>query len=347
MKIFNLIKNNLALIINSFLFIFTLSEYLICMKYINYTYDYKNTWFNILLNSFFTPFYLLFLFKEVHREKVKTFLKKENLKNLCYPVFNGLLYTIETALLFYTINNLTLSYYTILRTGFIIFNIPFFKYLLNKKITNIYLASCFFLVISYILLIYNYITQNNHNNHDNDNDNKLLISNNNNKLLISNTVIIFLTCLMNSTYNNLIEYSIKKNVFTSIDYQIIFQITYFILIIIPSIYYTILDPPPINGLTIILYFFIGGGLQLYMYNKIYILNTKNNYLPANILLSSLDLLRRIIQLLFSFLFFNELFDIFIIISTLFMGLSSLLLLYEYLKNSKQDEYINHFELEEI
>ena len=334
MYIINLIKNNLSLLVNSFLFIFTLSEYLICMKYINYTYEYKNTWFNILLKCLFTPFYLLFLFKQVHRDKVKTFLKKDNLKNLYYPIFNGVLYTIETALLFYTINNLTLSYYTILRTGFIIFNIPFFKYLLNKKITNIYLASCSLLVISYILLIYNYITQNNYNNNDN-------------KLLISNTGIIFLTCFINSTYNNLIEYSIKKNVFTSVDYQIIFQITYFILIIIPSIYYTILDPPPINATTIVLYFFIGGGLQLYMYNKIYILNTKNNYLPANILLSGLDLLRRIIQLLFSFLFFNELFDTFIIISISFMGLSSLLLLYQYLKDNSQDEYINHFELEEI
>ena len=84
-----------------------------------------------------------------------------------------------------------------------------------------------------------------------------------------------------------------------------------------------------------------------MYNKIYILNTKNNYLPANILLSGLDLLRRIIQLLFSFLFFNELFDTFIIISISFMGLSSLLLLYQYLKDNNKDEYINHFELEEI
>ena len=37
--------------------------------------------------------------------------------------------------------------------------------------------------------------------------------------------------LINSTYNNLIEYSIKKNIFSNIDYQIIFQLTYFILII--------------------------------------------------------------------------------------------------------------------
>jgi drug/metabolite transporter (DMT)-like permease len=329
MYIFNFIKNNL-LLVNSLLFIFTLSEYLICMKYINYTYGYKNTWFNILLNCLITPFYLLFLVKQSNREKIKNYVNKENLNKLYYPIFNGLLYTIETTLLFYTINNVTLSYYTLLRTGFIIFNIPFFKYLLKKKISNIYLASCFFLFISYILLIYNYISKNNDN-----------------RLLIINTAIIFLTCFINSTYNNLIEYSIKKDVFTSVDYQIIFQITYFILIIIPSIYYTIIDPPPINIISIILYFLIGGGLQLYMYNKIYILNTKNNYLPANILLSGLDLLRRIIQLLFSFLFFNELFDMFIIISILFMGLSSLLLLYQYIRDYKQVEYINHIELEEI
>ena len=171
--------------------------------------------------------------------------------------------------------------------------------------------------------------------------------NNDNQLLILNTSIIFLTSFMNATYNNLIEYSIKKDVFTCVDYHIIFQITYFIVIIIPSIYYTIIDPPPMNIVCIILYFFIGGGLQLYMYNKIYILNTENKYLPANILLSGLDLLRRIIQFIFSFLFFNELFDMFIIISISFMGVSSILLLYQYIRDYKKQEYINHIELEEI
>ena len=327
----NLIKNNLSLIINSFLFVFTLSEYLICIKYLNYHYNYKNAWFNISLNCVFTPFYLLFLTKKVHRERVKTFFKKENIKNLLYPICNGVIYTVETVLLFYAINNLTLSYYTILRTGFIIFNIPFFKYLLNKEITNIYLCNCLFLVVSYVLIIYNYL---NYSNQDN-------------KLLILNTGIIFFSCFMNSTYNNLIEYSMKKNLFTSFDYQIIFQITYFILIIVPSVYYTILNPPPINALPIFLYFLIGIGLQLYMYNKINILNTKNDYLPANILLSGLDLLRRIIQLLFSFLLFNEIFDNYVIISIVFMGLSSLLLLYQYIKNNQQDNNIMHIELEEI
>jgi len=331
MNLIKLIKNNLSLLVNSFLFVFTLSEYLICIKYINYQYNYKNTWFNILLNCIFTPFYLIFLFKEVHREKVKTFFKKDNIKHLFYPIFNGVIYTVETALLFYAINNLTLSYYTLLRTGFIIFNIPFFKYLLNKKITNIYMASCFLLVVSYVLIIYNYIKYNNQDNN----------------LLILNTGIILLTCFMNSTYNNLIEYSMKKNILTSVDYQIIFQITYFILIIIPSIYYTLLNPPPINFISILIYLLIGSGLQLYMYNKINILNTKNDYLPANILLSGLDLIRRIIQLLFSFLLFNEIFDNYVITSIVFMGLSSLLLLYQYIKNNQQTNNVMHIELEEI
>jgi type IV secretory pathway TrbL component len=84
-----------------------------------------------------------------------------------------------------------------------------------------------------------------------------------------------------------------------------------------------------------------------MYNKINILNTKNDYLPANILLSGLDLIRRIIQFSFSFLFFNEIFDNFIVLSIVFMGLSSLLLLYQYIKKNQQANNIMHIELEEI
>ena len=64
------------------------------------------------------------------------------------------------------------------------------------------------------------------------------------------------------------------------------------------------------------------------------------------LLSSLDLLRRIIQLVFSFLFFNEPFDGTIILSLVCLGISSLLLLYEYLKDHIMKK-IEHVELVEI
>ena len=312
---------NIILFINCFLFIVTLSEYLICIKYINYEYNYKNAWFNILLSISLTPFYFILLIKDTNRTKLKEYSKSENRIKLLFPFITGILYTIETILVFYALNTLTLSYYTILRSGFIIFNIPFFKYLLHKKITMIYFLSCVLLLISHAIMITNYVN-----------------------VSIINTIVIFITCFLNSTYNNMIEYSIKKYNMSNIDYQIFFQITYFLIIVSPSIYYTIQDLPPVNAITSLLYFFIAVGLQLYMYNKIYILNNKNDYIPANILFCSLDLLRRIIQLLFSFLFFNEQFDIYIIISLIFFLVSSFLLLYEYISNNNKN---NHIELKEI
>ena len=104
--------------------------------------------------------------------------------------------------------------------------------------------------------------------------------------------------------------------------------------------------PPIDGQTIFIYFLIALGLQMYMFNKIFILNNRNNYIPANLLLSSLDLLRRIIQLVFSFLFFNEPFDIYVILSLICLGISSLFLLFEYLKDHFMKK-IEHIELVEI
>jgi EamA domain-containing membrane protein RarD len=104
--------------------------------------------------------------------------------------------------------------------------------------------------------------------------------------------------------------------------------------------------PPIDSKTIIIYFLIALGLQVYMFNKIYILNNHNDIILANILLSSLDLLRRIIQLIFSFLFFNEPFDLSVVLSLVCLGISSLLLLFEYLKDHFMKK-IEHVELMEI
>ena len=76
------------------------------------------------------------------------------------------------------------------------------------------------------------------------------------------------------------------------------------------------------------------------------MNNQNNFIPANILLSSLDLLRRIIQLIFSFLFFNEPFDLSVVLSLVCLGISSLLLLFEYFKEHFIKK-IEHVELLEI
>jgi drug/metabolite transporter (DMT)-like permease len=320
---------NYLLLLHCFLFVITLSEYLICMKYINNAYNYKNEWFNMLLSVFFTPFYCFLFINDINKKKLKAYFLSENREKLLFPIGTGILYTIETFLLFYALNTITLSYYTVLRSGFILFNIPWFKFLLFKKITNIYLLSCIFLIGSHILIINNYLS----NNPDDPN-------------IIRNTIIILFSCFINASYNNIIEFSVKKYRIPNIDFQIIFQITYFILIIIGSIYYTMQNLPPIDAKTIFIYFLIALGLQIYMFNKIYILNNRNDYIPANILLSSLDLLRRIIQLIFSFLFFNEPFDTSIVLSLICLGISSLLLLYEYLKEHFMKK-IEHVELIEI
>lgn len=320
---------NFILLLHCFLFVITLSEYLICMKYINNAYNYKNEWFNMLLSVFFTPFYCFLFINDINRKKLKAYFLPENRNKILFPVGTGFLYTVETILLFYALNTITLSYYTVLRSGFILFNIPWFKFLLYKKITNIYLVSCFFLIWSHTLIISNYLS----NNPDDPN-------------VLRNTIIIVLSCFVNASYNNIIEYSVKKYRIPNIDFQIIFQITYFVLIIISSIYYTMQNLPPIDGQTIFIYFLIALGLQMYMFNKIYILNNRNDYIPANLLLSSLDLLRRIIQLIFSFVFFNEQFDVSIILSLVCLGISSLLLLFEYFKDHFIKK-IEHVELIEI
>lgn len=320
---------NYLLLLHCFLFVITLSEYLICMKYINNAYNYKNEWFNMLLSVFFTPFYCFLFINDINKKKLKAYFLSENRQKLLFPIGTSILYTIETILLFYALNTITLSYYTVLRSGFILFNIPWFKFLLFKKITNIYLVSCIFLIGSHTIIISNYLS----NNPDDPN-------------VLRNTIIIIVSCFINASYNNIIEYSVKKYRIPNIDFQIIFQITYFVLIIVGSIYYTTKNLPPIDAKTIFIYFLIALGLQLYMFNKIYILNNRNDYIPANILLSSLDLLRRIIQLIFSFLFFNEPFDGSIILSLVCLGISSLLLLYEYLKDHLMKK-IEHIELVEI
>ena len=123
--------------------------------------------------------------------------------------------------------------------------------MLYKKITNIYLVSCCFLIGSHALIISNYLS-------NNPNDPNIL----------RNTLIIIFSCFINSSYNNIIEFSVKKYKIPNIDFQIIFQITYFALIIIGSIYYTMQNLPPIDGQTIFIYFLIALGLQMYMFYTI-------------------------------------------------------------------------------
>jgi drug/metabolite transporter (DMT)-like permease len=309
------------LILNSIFFVATLTEYLICMKYITNNYDYKNEWFNVLLSLMFTPFYSCFFIHKFSWAKIRSYMEPERRNVLKYPVITGILYTIETVFVFYALNTVTLSYYTILRSGFIIFNIPWFKYLLKKPVTRLYYASCASLVVSHVIVASQYVYAYSSGGGGSGD-------------VVQNTVIILVSCGLNSAYNNVIEYSMTKHgdILSNIDFQIIFQATYFVLAVPWAVVYTVKNAPPITSGSLTMYFFIAFGLQLYMFNKIYILNSKNSAIPANILLSGLDLVRRVIQLTYSFVWFNEPFDATIGVSLVFLGASAGILLYQYIRD---------------
>ena len=321
-------------VVNSIFFVVTLTEYLICMKYITNNYDYKNEWFNVLLSLLFTPFYSCFFIKKFSWTQIKSYLSPERRHILKYPIMTGVHYTVETVFVFYALNTVTLSYYTILRSGFIIFNIPWFKYLLKKPITRLYYASCAALMVSHALAAAQYVFH------------YQAAADNRAQNVLQNTVIVFISCFLNSTYNNVIEYSMARygDVMPNIDFQIIFQSTYFVLAAPWAVYYTAKNVPPVTTGTMTMYFFIAFGLQLYMFNKIYILNSKQRAIPANILLSGLDIIRRVIQLTYSFVWFKEPFDAIIGVSLLFLGVSGGLLLYQYIRDYRFGANLEHREM---
>jgi len=312
------------LILNSILFVATLTEYLICMKYITNNYEYKNEWFNVLLSLLFTPFYGCLFVRSFSWKRIQeTYLAPERRHILKYPILTGVLYTVETVFVFYALRTVTLSYYTILRSGFIIFNIPWFRYLLKKPVSRLYYASCASLAVSHALAVGQYVyaySAGGGGGGGGGGD------------VIQNTAIIFVSCFLNSAYNNMIEHSMARHgdIISNIDFQIMFQGTYFVLAAPWAVFYTAKHTPPVTAGSMTMYFFIAFGLQLYMFNKIYILNSRASIIPANILLSGLDLVRRIIQLTYSFVWFNEPFDAIIGASLVFLGLSGGLLLYQYI-----------------
>jgi hypothetical protein len=213
-----------------------------------------------------------------------------------------------------------------LRSGFIIFNIPWFRYLLKKPVTRLYYVSCGALVVSHALAVGQYVYAYSSGDGGGGGDSGGSV--------VQNTVIILVSCGLNSAYNNLIEYTMKRHgdVVSNIDFQIMFQLTYFALASPWAVVYTVKNAPPITSDSLTMYFFIAFGLQLYMFNKIYILNSPRSIIPANILLSGLDLIRRVIQLTYSFVCFKEPFDAMIGVSLVFLGVSAGLLLYQYISD---------------
>jgi drug/metabolite transporter (DMT)-like permease len=321
------------------------------MKYVQYKYNYNSFWFNIFLTISLCPIYFLFLIKRDVRQRLYKYKKR-----LLFPICVGILATIETLLLYYSFQGIPLSLYIVLRSSTIIFNIPFFYYLLKIQITKIYLVNCLFLMMAYIMFMCMYG-------------------------VVTYTALLLTGCFIGSTYNNLIEYSLKQKIVkgdgveegesddvrllersnikeaggvmvevevkdvmtkvigtndpicanntTLLDYQIVFQIAYFASSIIPTamgLSGNDSGPIPVNAGLVIMYIVIAILSQLSIYNRLQILKSSG---ISNILFCGLELIRRIIILVFSFVVYLEEINTFIVVGIVLFIISGLLLLFEY------------------
>jgi hypothetical protein len=121
---------------------------------------------------------------------------------------------------------------------------------------------------------------------------------------------------------------------TLLDYQIVFQIAYFTSLIIPTaigLSNSESGSIPVNMDLVIMYLVIAILSQLSIYNRLQILKSSG---ISNILFCGLELIRRIIILIFSFVVYMEEINIFIVVGIVLFIISGLLLLFEYVYRAK-------------
>jgi len=305
---------NYILLINSIFLVLSSAAYLILFRFLDYSYQINNFWFNNLLTCILSPMYILKIIVNTDSKiKLKNTFKNGSFR---YIFLASILYSIETILLYYCIISLSLFDYIIFRSSFLIWNILLFKYFLNKKITNMYIFSVFLLIISQLTILLS------------------------TKIDISIYLILFCSGLISSIYNCLMEYTIKTYDVDLFIYHSLFQFIYFSSTIIESIYYSSHIVFSIELIAI--YICISLFIQYYCYIKLVILKIENISLSSNVILSGLEFIRRIIIIVFSCIFFKENYNIF---SGILYFMSSIMLFIDYYRSSDKKPLL-HIELQE-
>ena len=314
-----------------FIFLFSSIIYLINIKIITNTYNYTNFWWITLMTMSGIPIFTVISCVSPSSVSYKKYWTQNIIR---YPLCAGILFSFESILLYYSITYVPLSTYMILRSSFIIWNIPFILFFIKMPISKYYIISVCLVVISIILI---------------------LISNNKLDNYYS-CYIIIATGLLTSAYNFLLEKAttVYKITFTqvdalkgaSFDIQYLFQLSFLIISIIPSIYYTVLNPPPGDLLAIANYISIGLSLQISFYAKMYIMSANiDAYISNNVLYSSLEMIRRFSIIIISLLAFNEtISDIYNWCGIVLYVISSGFLLYDYV--STTINHTKHIQLQE-
>ena len=297
-------------------FLFSSIIYLINIKIITNTYNYTNFWWITLMTMSGVPIFTVISCVSPTSVSYKKYWTQNIIR---YPLCSGILYSFESMLLYYSITYVPLSTYMILRSSFIIWNIPFIIFFIKMPISKYYIISVCLIVISIILT---------------------LISNN--KLdNYHSCYIIIATGLLTAAYNFLLEKATKIYKMRSFDFQYLFQLSFLIISIIPSIYYTVLNPPPGDLFAIANYISIGLSLQISFYAKMYIMSANiDAHISNNVLYSSLEMIRRFSIIIISVLAFNEtISNIYNWCGIVFYVISSGFLLYDYISTTINTKHI--------
>jgi len=271
------------LLIACFIFLLSSIIYLFNIKIIKNTYNYTNFWWITLMSMSGIPISTIISCVSPIAVSYKKYWTENIIR---YPLGAGMLYSLESVLLYYSITYVPLSTYMILRSSFIIWNIPFIRFFINVPISKYYIISACFILISIILILLS-----------NDELDKC-----------HSCYIIIATGLLTASYNILLEKATTIYQMSAFDCQYLFQLSFLIISIIPSIYYTVLDPPPGDLFAIANYISIGASLQIGLYTKMYIMSANidtNTNVSNNVLYSSLEMIRRFSIIIISVLAFNE------------------------------------------
>ena len=312
------------LVIVCLVFLLSSIIYLINIKLITNTYNYTNFWWITLVTMSGIPIFTIISCISSTGVSYKKYWTQHIIR---YPLCAGILYSFESILLYYSITYVSLSTYMILRSSFIIWNLPFIIFFIEMPISKYYIISVCLIVISIILI---------------------LISNNKLDNYYS-CYIIIVTGLLTAVYNILLEKATKIYKMSSFDFQYLFQLSFLIISIIPSIYYTVLNPPPSDLFAIANYISIGLSLQISLYAKMYIMSVNiDAHVSNTVLYSSLEMIRRFSIIIISVLAFNEtISNIYNLCAIVFYVISSGFLLYDYISTTINTKHIQLQEYNDI
>ena len=295
-------------------------------------YEYAPLSITIFYMNIFYPI-LILIYLKMYKIKDLFKLTKKELINI---LIAGITYNVELVILYWCLLYVPLGFYMVGRTSSAFFNILFAKYYIHKPIDKLYYVGLILLLSSYILFLVGL--------RDKDN------LNNNYKQILS-IIVVFITGLTTSIYNNMGEkyfMTQENNLKNKLIYQVFFNLFGFIIIMPIFLSISIKNNDFISNIgPTILYIITGLCSQLYILVKLYILASKT--ISGSQLLTGAELLRRVITNVIAYTWFGEYYNILIICANIIMFCGSYFIIKGSLNttNKNSDDEEDAEELEKI